>query len=175
MLEPIRRLISGLDKNKQSKILSEEQIKAFVPYDLFPCFQIQELFYTEDIPQSLETTHLNKPYDIELPQGAFRAMKLRMPTKKEMTQYLEKAGQPIPTDWTKFNLHSTNSIDYVYVISGEINYVAGSEVKKLKQGDFLAQIGPEHTWVNESDEPCHLLCMMIGTDENKERKKMIVE
>jgi|GEM_PF-2343835 len=175
MLKPTRRFISGFDKNNQSKILSEETIPSFIPYEILPSFQIQELFYTEDNPQSLKTRHLAKPYNIELPESAFRFMTLRMPTRHEMEKELRAAGQAIPADWTKFNIHSTDSIDYVYVLSGEINYIVGNQITKLKQGDFLAQIGPEHSWFNDSNEACMLLCIMIGIKPSGNRKTMMVE
>lgn len=174
MLKSTHRIISGVDNN-QSKIISEDEVKPFSPYDIFPCFQIENLFYTEDKSPSLNTRHLNKPYDINLPEGAFRFMRLRMPTKKEMEADLIKAGQPLPTDWKTFNLHNTDSIDYIFVLSGEIDYVVDGKITRLKTGDFLAQIGPEHTWINDSDIPCIILCVMIGIKSNNERKKMSVE
>ena len=116
-METIRRVISGVDQNKVSKIIEDKKIKSFVPYEEFPCFQIQELFYTEDNPLSLLTRHLKKSYDIDLPKGAMRFMKIRMPTKTEMIKELELARRPIPDDWTKFNLHNTASVDYILLTS----------------------------------------------------------
>ncbi len=162
MLKPTRRVISGVDKNQQSTIIADEKVATLTPYEIFPCFQLQNLFYTENNPQSLQTRHEDKPYDINLPQGAFRFMTIRMPTIDEMAKEMRAAGQEVPTDWTKFNLHSTDSADYIYILSGEINYVVGDKTTQLKQGDFLAQIGPEHTWVNDGNAPCMVLCIMIG-------------
>lgn len=175
MFEPGRRLVTGINTEKQSVVLSDEKVTAFTPYPIFPCFQIQELFYTEDNPQSLETRNVIKPYEIDLPKGAMRFMKIRMPTKKEMIAELRSAGEPLPDDWTTFNLHSTDSVDYAYVISGQITCVVGKQLVELKQGDFLAQIGPEHTWINDNSEPCYLLCIMVGIEPSGERKKMMVE
>lgn len=175
MLKTTRRLVSGIAEDKQSKILSEDKVEAFVPYEIFPCFQLQELFYTENNPQTLQTRNFNKPYNIELPEGAFRFLLLRMPTRKEAEACMKAAGQEIPADWTKYNVHSTDSIDYVYILSGEVDYVVGDRITKLKQGDFLAQIGPEHTWVNNSDNPCQMLCIMVGIKPSGERKLMAIE
>ena len=173
-METIRRVTSGVDENKVSKVIKDDEIKAFVPYEEFPSFQIQELFYTEDNPLSLLTRHLTKFYDIDLPKGAMRFMKIRMPTKMEMTRELKLAGRPIPDDWAKFNLHNTASVDYIYVISGEITCVVGSALVELKQGDFLAQIGPEHTWINDHNEAYYLFCVMIGIEAGAELKRMTI-
>jgi len=102
-------------------------------------------------------------------------MKLRMPTKAEMTTDLKKAGEAIPDDWSKFNLHNTDSVDYIYVLEGEITHVVGEQKFELKQGDFVVQVGPEHTWINDHDKPCYVLCVMIGIEPASERKKMMVE
>jgi quercetin dioxygenase-like cupin family protein len=88
-----------------------------------------------------------------------------MPTKKEMIHDLQQAGQPIPEDWTKFNQHATATIDYGYIVSGQITLVTGDGTQQdLKPGDFVAQIGAEHTWINDHDEPCIILCFMLGIE-----------
>jgi mannose-6-phosphate isomerase-like protein (cupin superfamily) len=169
-----KRFITGVNDGK-SRLLAQENVGAFAPYELFPCFQIHELFYTEDDPQSLATRHLTKTYDIDLPKGAMRMMMVRMPTIKEMEQDMITAGQPVPDDWSKHNIHNTDSVDYVFVLSGAIQCVTGEDVFELKQGDFLAQVGPEHTWINPNDEPCYILCIMVGIESSGNRKKMTVE
>jgi len=68
MLKETRRLISAVENN-QSKLISEDTVKTLIPYDVFPSFQLQNLFYTEDNPQSLDTRHKDVPYDIDLPIG----------------------------------------------------------------------------------------------------------
>jgi len=169
-----KRFVTGVDNN-QSSLISQEVIGTIVPYEIFPSFQIQELFYTEDNPQSLATRHLSQAYNIDLPKGAMRVMIVRMPTVKEMEKELAEAGQAIPKDWSKHNIHNTDSVDYVFVLSGAIQCVTGADTFELKQGDFLAQIGPEHTWVNPYDEPCYVFCVMVGTEPSGNRKKMTVE
>lgn len=170
-----KRITAVIDAKQNSKIISAEKIFAFSPYDVFPSFQIQELFYTEDLSQSLLTRHLSKPYDIALPKGAMRIKIMRLPTTAEMAADLEKADQPVPEDWEKYNLHNTDSIDYIYVLSGRVKYVVGDERLRLNQGDFLAQIGAEHIFVNDGDTPCMMLCIMVGTEPSLNRKKLEVE
>jgi mannose-6-phosphate isomerase-like protein (cupin superfamily) len=174
MEKTTRRLTTGINlKNNESHIIADESAKWFIPYDKCPSFQIQELFYSEDCPLSLTTRHLVKDYDIDLPEKAIRFLKLRMPTKAEIIADLTRAGEPVPEDWHKFNLHRTDSIDYIYILSGNITCVVGAEITELSAGDFLVQISPEHTWLNDSNEPCYILCVMIGiaTANTEERRK----
>lgn len=176
MLKPIRRITTGIDnKTGESTMISDEQVDVLVPYPQLLCFKLHNIFYTEDHVQSLETRHLDKPYNIQLPEGAMRFLKMRMPTTTEMAAEFKAAGQNVPEDWTKFNLHSTDSIDYAYVLSGKITCIVGEQHIHLNEGDFLAQVGPEHTWVNEHDEPCYLLGVMIGIKPSGNRKKMVME
>lgn len=167
MLKPTHRITAGVTSSHKSTIISVETVTPFVPYEQYPAFELQELFYTEDLPQSLTTRHLAKPYDINLAKGAVRILKVRMPTKKEMIANLQQAGQPIPEDWSKFNQHATATIDYGYVLSGQITLVTGDGTKQdLKTGDFMAQVGAEHTWINDHDEPCIMLVVMLGIESN---------
>jgi len=175
MSKVTRRVSTGFNTQGQSSILADEQAEMFAPYPLYSCFQLQNLFYTEENPQSLKTRHNDQPYDIVLPKGAMRFLKCRMPTKREMIVDLQKAGQPIPEDWKKFNYHNTDSVDYGYVLSGKITCIIGDEELELQEGDFLAQIGPEHTWINDHDEPCYMLWVMVGIEPSGQRKKLSVE
>lgn len=157
-----RRIVTAIEGGT-SKVISDEQISEFVPYAVYPSFHLKELFYTEDMEQSLKTRHLQKPYDINIPKGSMRVLMLRMPTTREFVADMTKSAEEIPEDWTKWGQHSTETIDYLYIISGKIICVIGEEQVHLKAGDFLTQIGAMHTWINPYDEPCIILATIIGT------------
>ena len=175
MLKPMRRITTGIDaKTNESIVVANEQVDVLMPYPQYPCFKLQNIFYTEEVA-SLETRYMDKPYDIQLPEGAMRFLKIRMPTISEMSADLKAAGQDVPNDWTKFNLHSTDSIDYFYILSGKITCIVGEQQIQLQEGDFLVQVGPEHTWVNEHDEACYGLAVMVGIKPSGNRKKMMLK
>lgn len=175
MEKATRRLTAGINlETNESTIIADESVNRLIPYGKCPSFQIQELFYSEACPMSLATRHLVKEYDIDLPEKAIRFLKLRMPTKAEITADFIRAGEPVPENWHRFNLHRTDSIDYIYILSGNITYIIDAEMTKLSAGDFVVQIGPEHTWLNDNDEPGYMLCAMIGiaAPNNVERKRI---
>lgn len=60
-------------------------------------------------------------------------------------------------------MHTTDTIDFDYVISGEIwlELDDGKEVL-LKTGDTVVQNGTRHAWHNKSAEPCRVLFCVIG-------------
>jgi quercetin dioxygenase-like cupin family protein len=59
--------------------------------------------------------------------------------------------------------HRTDSIDYLVVISGEIDMELddGASVH-IKAGDVLVQRGTIHNWVNKGTEPCIVAVVLVA-------------
>jgi quercetin dioxygenase-like cupin family protein len=58
--------------------------------------------------------------------------------------------------------HRTDSIDYLCILSGEIDMdIDGAEVH-LKAGDVMVQRGTIHNWINRSREPCVIAFVLIA-------------
>ena len=57
--------------------------------------------------------------------------------------------------------HRTDSIDYIVVISGEIDMELDDSVVHLKAGDVMVQRGTIHNWVNQGSAPCVLAVVLI--------------
>ncbi len=57
--------------------------------------------------------------------------------------------------------HRTDSIDYLIVVSGEIDMEIEDAVVHLKTGDVLVQRGTIHNWVNRGTEPCVIAVVLI--------------
>ncbi|KAK7414479.1 hypothetical protein QQX98_006665 [Neonectria punicea] len=63
-------------------------------------------------------------------------------------------------------MHRTHSIDYVFVLSGEIVLALdGGEEKTVKAGEFIVQQGVNHSWINRRELPCKFLCVMLGAEK----------
>jgi quercetin dioxygenase-like cupin family protein len=58
--------------------------------------------------------------------------------------------------------HRTDSIDYIVVISGEIDMELDDTVVHIKAGDVMVQRGTIHNWVNRGTEPCVLAVILIA-------------
>ena len=58
--------------------------------------------------------------------------------------------------------HRTDSIDYIIVLSGEIDMELDDTVVHLKAGDVMVQRGTIHNWVNRGTEPCLLAVILIA-------------
>jgi mannose-6-phosphate isomerase-like protein (cupin superfamily) len=61
--------------------------------------------------------------------------------------------------------HTTNTVDYVTILSGEIWLVLddGAEVH-LTSGDCVVQNGTQHAWHNRNPEPCVFVAVTVGAE-----------
>jgi quercetin dioxygenase-like cupin family protein len=55
-------------------------------------------------------------------------------------------------------MHTTNTIDFEYVLSGEVWLELDDGVKvHLRTGDTVVQNGTRHRWYNNGSEPCRIV------------------
>ena len=57
--------------------------------------------------------------------------------------------------------HRTDSIDYITVISGEIDMELDDSTVHLQAGDVMVQRGTIHNWINRGTTPCVLTVVLI--------------
>ena len=57
--------------------------------------------------------------------------------------------------------HRTDSIDYIVVISGEIEMELDDTLVRLKAGDVMVQRGTIHNWINRGGAPCVLAVILV--------------
>jgi quercetin dioxygenase-like cupin family protein len=57
--------------------------------------------------------------------------------------------------------HRTSSIDYIAVVSGEIDMELDDSRVHLRAGDVMVQRGTIHNWVNRGTAPCVLAVILI--------------
>ena len=85
-----------------------------------------------------------------------------------------RIGTPPPENGSRFavitfppgnpgRMHRTETIDYVVVISGEIDMDMDDSTVKLKAGDVLVQRATHHAWVNRSKEPARVAFVLIDS------------
>lgn len=61
--------------------------------------------------------------------------------------------------------HRTRTVDYVVVVSGEIDLMLEDSVVHLKAGDTLVQQATNHAWVNRGQETCRLAFVVMDSKE----------
>ena len=60
-------------------------------------------------------------------------------------------------------IHRTDSIDYIVVMSGEIDMELepGGQEVHLKAGDVMVQRGTVHNWINRGTVPCVMAIVLV--------------
>jgi naringenin degradation protein FdeH len=59
-------------------------------------------------------------------------------------------------------MHQTNSLDYILILSGEIDMLLDDSEVHLKAGDVVVQQGTNHAWVNRGSQPCNVAFVLIS-------------
>jgi quercetin dioxygenase-like cupin family protein len=65
-------------------------------------------------------------------------------------------------------MHTTDTIDFEYVIEGEVwlELDDGVEVH-LRAGDTVVQNGTRHAWHNKGSVPCRMVLCMVGAHRKR--------
>jgi quercetin dioxygenase-like cupin family protein len=58
-------------------------------------------------------------------------------------------------------MHRTETIDYIVMLSGEIEMDMDESTVKLRAGDIMVQRGTNHAWVNRGKEPARLAIVLL--------------
>ena len=80
---------------------------------------------------------------------------------KEMGISHDHGGKPARHPFT----HRTRSVDYAFVLEGEIDMLLDDSEVHMKAGDIMVQQGTNHAWVNNSDKVCRMACVLIDAEE----------
>ena len=59
-------------------------------------------------------------------------------------------------------MHISDSVDFVFVMSGEVVMELERREILVKQGDIVIMRGGYHNWRNETDQPCTVASVMVG-------------
>ena len=101
----------------------------------------------------------------------------QMPVDIAVGQNIEDMGARIlgtapPENGTRFivmefaagvtsEMHRTETIDYIAVLSGEIDMDMDDSTVTLRAGDIMVQRGTNHAWVNRSKAPARLAIVLL--------------
>ena len=66
---------------------------------------------------------------------------------------------------THHSMHTTRSVDFAVVMSGEIDMILDSGEVHLEAGDTFVQQGTAHGYINRGSEPCRIAFVLIDAKE----------
>jgi len=147
-MNTIPRIVVTGKKDNQSYI-AEDSLATNINTEKHPLI-LTDIWQTSQMPASLEreTAIENTLYPSIIKQGTYFRY-VHIPPDKEMgIHYTSQSTLPHPL------MHSTPSLDYIIILSGEIYLVTEAEETLLKAGDIVIQRATNHAWSNRSTEPC---------------------
>ena len=170
----IRRVVTGHTPDGKATIASDTEVVALTSA-LSPGAEWYKLWGADEAP-TFPDDGSPRPYSTYFPPvGGFRfgvftvpPQSARVPTNinideavKEMEKLFPGALKYMEKDSP--GMHTTDTIDFEYVISGEVwlELDNGKEVH-LRPGDTVVQNGTRHAWRNKGTKPCRMVVCMIG-------------
>ncbi|MFX0057971.1 MAG: cupin domain-containing protein [Candidatus Hodarchaeota archaeon] len=176
----MRRVVTGFDNNGNAVFKHDGETKRKVQIDDIPEIEfLDEIWASNEISTiPMDDTDITVSMDSFIPTipGSVRFRKITYPPSKTFSRYIRKGHDPddfileyerkapgFEMDRKQPGRHTTDTIDYGYIISGKMYLVLDKgERRLLETGDCFIQAGTPHTWVNSFKEPCVAIIWMIG-------------
>jgi mannose-6-phosphate isomerase-like protein (cupin superfamily) len=175
----VRRVVTGHTPDGKSTVASDTEVDA-ITLDLMPGAEFHRLWGADEAP-IFPDDGSSRPAPAYFPAvGGFRfclftvpPQSVALPEDLNIEAALEEMEKKLPgvTDYMEYDspgMHTTDTIDFEYVISGEVWLeLDGGEEVHLRAGDTVVQNGTRHAWQNKGSEPCRLVVCLIGAHRNR--------
>jgi mannose-6-phosphate isomerase-like protein (cupin superfamily) len=168
MLKPIRRVVTGLNAEGRSIILSDETVASAFEVLQWPGRGVTAVWSSKQSPASNLDSDLPSPVT-SFPKsgsGGVSFMIMQLPPESELDKMTPelRAKLTVPVarsfpeameiDTSKsYQMHATDTVDYLIVLSGEVTMMTDEGEVTLKPFDTLIQRGVNHGWINRGTEP----------------------
>ena len=174
----IRRVVTGHSGDGKAMVASDTEIDGFRPR-LFPGMEFHALWGGDAAPTYPDDGAPLARRDWFPPLGGFRFLAFTLAPDSDAPPEIDdeaaaaaelEAAAPglmAAMEPGTAGMHTTDSIDFIYVISGAAVMALddGAEVR-LGAGDTLVQSGTRHAWRNPGNEPCRLIAVQIGANRS---------
>jgi mannose-6-phosphate isomerase-like protein (cupin superfamily) len=186
MLRPIRRVVTGLNAEGRSIILSDEIVATAGEVPLWPGRGVTAVWASNLSPASNLDADLPNPVT-GFPKpgsGGVSLMIMHIPPESELEQMTpeHRAQVTIPVARTfpeameidtskSYQMHGTNTVDYLIMLSGELTMMVDDGEVTLKPFDTLIQRGVNHGWLNRGTEPALIAAAVIDARPLERQRK----
>lgn len=174
-MDVLRRAVTGVGGNGQAVITSDGQPPRTAGMTTFPGFWMSEIWAVDGHPALppdgdptvTMTKFIPDAGDIRVriwsfpPATAARLDVDPAAFDKELATLFPGFEDTVDPD--NPGMHITDTIDVNIVISGELVLRLDSgEEARFGPGDSIVQLGTQHAWANEQDQPCVVATVMVG-------------
>ena len=170
-MQNIHRIVTGHNAQGRSNITFAGEATNVLDSPAWPGSRVTELWVTEEIPvdNTGETDRGARPIRHDPGPGGTIFRVVEIPPESKTTidtaaAFADIGSTRVPTaeDSARHpSMHSTDSVDYLVVISGEMHMLMEEGEILLKAGDCIVQRGTKHAWVNRSNAPCVMAAILV--------------
>lgn len=170
----IRRVVTGHTSDGKATVASDTEVDA-VAVALLPGMEFHRLWGADSAPTFPDDGSPHSFSTYFPPVGGFRFGLFTLPpdsvtpaAEVEMEWALKEAEEKLPGAVAHLEpdnpgMHTTDTIDFEYVISGEVYLELDDGAKvHLRAGDTVVQNGTRHAWRNKGSEPCRMVTILVG-------------
>jgi len=183
MLRPIRRVITGHDRNGKAVVIMDGPAPNIVTSEHRPGGRTN-MWRTTSAPANYGGAADEAAADVSftlepLPMGTNFRISEYPPEPPESTAQIDGkqafaevgAAHRIVEGARHPFMHRTDTVDYAIVLEGEIDMLMDEEDVHLKAGDVVIQRGTNHAWANRYDTLCRIAFILIdAVDENGNKR-----
>ncbi len=168
---PVRRIVAGNDAAGNAAIYEDRDGGEITTDPARPGYASTRIWVTATTPAPVAGVKetLNLPNRMVPPEAGSLCRFVTLPpeswstgtvTEEKVVDHFAALGAPeaslIGTGAPHPYMQRTATLDYVFVLSGEVTLVLDTGEVQLKEGDTVVQLGAAHAWSNRSDRPCEL-------------------
>ncbi|CAM5533829.1 cupin domain-containing protein [Eoetvoesiella caeni] len=173
-IRPVRRIVTGHDSNGKSVIVSDAPSPHSMSLAGVSDFGVTDIWKTYEAPANNYGPDDACSGKIELapPKSGSVFRIVQFPPDKDyvgkwerndaFSSMGESGADAIHESGARHEaMHCTQSVDYAFVLEGEIWAVLDEDETRMVAGDVLVQRGTNHAWSNRSDKPCMVGFVLI--------------
>ncbi|WP_236792134.1 cupin domain-containing protein [Amycolatopsis sp. GM8] len=171
-LKPVRRVVTGLDAEGRSTVVSDEICPFSFAFPGIPDYGATDIWRTPvpaDNSDPAEPCYT--PFEVEPAAGGLVFRVSQFPPDELFVADFDREAAWGAMPGTKHvaegatfgngTMHVTTTVDCAVIISGEIYAQLEDGEVKLSAGDTLVQRGTVHGWSNRSSENCVIVFVLI--------------
>jgi mannose-6-phosphate isomerase-like protein (cupin superfamily) len=163
-----RLVVSGVNAGGQSYVVSDGPAREG---SLMPAVKLEELWTLAQVPGPVlaDSAPDDGAYTSMPPAGGIRFLVGTFPPDKSWNDDPGASDETVaayrgmnkPDAAKAPGYHQSDTVDLIYVLSGELISILDEEEVVLKAGDAMVQRGTPHAWSNRTDEPAVALVALI--------------
>lgn len=172
----IRRVVTGHDPEGKARVVDDGEVDPIIS-ELMPGYAAYRLWGRDERPTFPDDGAPRRAEAYFPPRDGSRFVINKIPPGEpvpppdlDTAAALDELERQMPGAMAHMEpgtsgMHTTDSIDYVLVVSGTVTLeLDDGEQTVLRAGDVVIQNGTRHAWRNHGTETCTIVGVAIGAD-----------